>query len=73
MDTYLVTLADPASGEDQRVLVQDRNPERDWQEWVNTASFDPPLTIVNPRVVHVHKLRIKRPIGRTLMPQATAV
>lgn len=73
MDTYLVTLADPASGEDQRVLVQDRNPDRDWQEWVNTAHFEPPLTISNPKVMHVHKLKVKRPVGRTLMPQATAV
>ena len=75
MDTYLVTLADPASGEDQRVLVQDRNPDRDWQEWIDdkAATFDPPLTISNPRVMNVHKLRIKRPVGRTLMPQATAV
>ncbi len=72
MDTYLVTLADPASGEDQRVLVQDRNPDRDWQEWVDTATFEPPLTISNPRVLGVRKLRTKRPVGRTLMPQAVA-
>lgn len=69
MDTYLVTLADRDTGADQRVLVQDKNPDRDWQEWVDSATFEPPLTISNPRVMHVHKLRIKRP-HKTVLPVA---
>ena len=75
MDTYLVTLVDRKTNKDQRVLVQDKNPDRDWQEWIDSkaSTFDPPLTISNPRVMNVHKLKVKRPVGRTLMPQATAV
>lgn len=69
MDTYMVTLAN-ADGEDQRVLVTDKNPDRDWQEWVDTATFNPPLRIANPRVMGVHKLRVKHTPHNTVMPVA---
>lgn len=74
VDTYLVRLADRETGEGQQVLVQDKNPNRDWQEWIDSAadSFDPPLTVHNPRVMHVQRLRLKRPV-KTVLPQATAV
>lgn len=74
MDTYLVRLADRETGEGQMVLVQDKNPDRDWQEWVDnrSASFDPPLTVSNPRVMHVQRLHLKRPV-KTVLPAATAV
>lgn len=73
MEQYLVRLVDRKTGEGQQVLVQDRNPDRDWQEWIDSAadSFDPPLTISNPRVVHTHRLRMKRPV-KTVLSQATA-
>jgi hypothetical protein len=74
VDTYLVRLCDRKTGEGQQVLVQDKNPDRDWQEWIDSAaaSFDPPLTISNPKVMHAHRLRMKRPV-KTVLPQATAV
>lgn len=74
MDTYLVRLADPETGEGQQVLVQDRNPDRDWQEWIDSCAhaFQPPLKIANPKVMYVQKLHMKRPV-RTVLPQAVAV
>lgn len=69
MDVYLVTLADREGGAGQRVLVQDKNPDLDWQDWIDSATFDPPLTISNPVVVNAHKLRIKRP-HKTVFPVA---
>ena len=72
--TYLVRLAEPETGKDQRVLVRDMNPDRDWQEWIDSAaaSFDPPLAISNPRVMHVQRLPMKR-LPKTTLPQAIAV
>lgn len=72
MDTYLVTLAARNGGGGQRILVQDKNPELDWQDWVDAKAdtFVPPLNIEDPVVVHAHKLRIKRPLPRTTMTQA---
>lgn len=72
MDTYMVTLADRQTGEDQRVLVEDRNPNRDWQEWVDNATFQPPLKLREPVVMQVRRLRVKHMPRNTLMPVATA-
>lgn len=73
MDAYLVTLVDRETGDDQRVIVYDRNPGRDWQEWIDTQGHTlvPALTIANPVVIGARRLPIKRPV-HTVLPTAHA-
>jgi hypothetical protein len=67
MNTYLVTLADRETGEDQRILVQSRN-DNDMQEFVDSDEVRPTLQVKNPVVISIHQLRIKRPLPKTTLP-----
>lgn len=67
MNTYLVTLADRNTGEDQRILVQSENDEN-MQEFVDSDTVRPTLKLAEPVVIAIHQLRIKRPPIRTVMP-----
>lgn len=75
MITYLVRLADRTTGEGQRILVYDKNPDLDMQSWIDTnkGDFVPPLLIDDPVVMTVHELKIKRPVGKTALSTATKV
>lgn len=67
MNTYLVTLADRITGEDQRILVQSAD-SNNMQEFVDSDRVKPALRITEPVVIAVHHLRIKRPLLRTTLP-----
>lgn len=66
MNTYLVTLADRTTGEDQRILVQSAD-DNNMQEFVTSAAVLPTLKLADPVVIAVHQLRIKRP-HKTILP-----
>lgn len=70
MHTYLVTLADRNTGQDQRILVQSTNSD-DMQEFVESEEVRPTLLLADPVVIAVHQLRIKRPPQRTVLPSLT--
>lgn len=65
LNTYLVTLADRNTGEDQRILVQSSNSDN-MQEFVESDSVLPSLKISHPVVIAVHQLRVNRPHRTTL-------
>lgn len=67
MNTYLVTLADRNTGEDQRILVQSKTDEN-MQEFVESDKVRPTLQLQDPVVIAIHQLRIKRPPAQTVMP-----
>lgn len=67
MNTYLVTLADRSTGEDQRILVQSET-DNDMQDFIDSDKVRPTLKIGEPVVIAIHQLRIKRPPVRTVMP-----
>lgn len=67
MNTYLVTLADRATGKDQRILVQSKSSDN-MQEFVDSDQVKPTLTLADPVVIAIHQLAIKRPPLKTLMP-----
>lgn len=67
MNTYLVTLADRNTGEDQRILVQSENDEN-MQEFIESSEVRPTLRLADPVVIAIHRLRIKRPPAQTTMP-----
>lgn len=73
MDTYMVTLADRETGQDQRILVRTNNPDN-MQEWIDAKSgdFQPPLKFASPRVIGVRKLPMKRP-HKTVLTTAVKV
>lgn len=60
MNTYLVTLFDRNTGEDQRILVQSTN-DNDMQEFVTSDEVLPTLKLVAPVVIAIHQLKVKRP------------
>jgi hypothetical protein len=64
--TFLVTLADHATGKDQRILVRCEHSEG-MQEFVQRKDLDPPLEISDPVVIGIKELRTKRPLPRTTM------
>lgn len=65
---YLVTLAEPSTGKDQRILVETDNPDG-MQEFVSRVVIhNPRITITDPQVISVRRLRIKRPVQRTAWP-----
>ena len=66
MNTYLVTLADRNTGEDQRILVQSTNDDN-MQEFVLSDAVLPTLRLTDPVVVAIHQLRIRRP-HKTILP-----
>lgn len=66
MNTYLVTLADRNTGEDQRILVQSKTSD-DMQDFIDSDAVRPTLRLGEPVVVAIHQLRIKRPPVRTVM------
>lgn len=66
MNTYLVTLADRNTGEDQRILVQSAD-DTNMQDFVSSEAVLPTLRLTDPVVIAVHQLRIKRP-HRTTLP-----
>jgi hypothetical protein len=70
MHTYLVTLADRNTGQDQRILVQSTNSDN-MQEFVESKEVRPTLLLADPVVIAVHQLRIKRPPQRTVLPSLT--
>ena len=70
MNTYLVTLADRETGEDQRILVRSRN-DNDMQEFVDSDEVRKTLLLENPVVIAVHQLRIKRQLPKTTLPSLT--
>jgi hypothetical protein len=67
MNTYLVTLADRNTGQDQRILVQSANSDG-MQEFVDSEKVLTTLNITDPIVVAIHQLRIKRPVLKVTMP-----
>lgn len=67
MNTYLVTLADRSTGEDQRILVQSENDDN-MQEFVDSPEVRPTLRLADPVVIAIHRLRVKRPPLHTSMP-----
>ena len=67
MNTYLVTLADRNTGQDQRILVQSANSDG-MQEFVDSEKVLTTLNIADPIVVAIHQLRIKRPVLKVTMP-----
>jgi hypothetical protein len=67
MNTYLVTLADRNTGEDQRILVQSKNDE-DMQAFVESDEVRPTLRLTDPVVIAIHQLKIKRPVLKVTMP-----
>jgi hypothetical protein len=67
MNTYLVTLADRNTGQDQRILVQSKNSDG-MQEFVDSEKVLTTLNITNPVVIAIHQLRIKRPVLKVTMP-----
>jgi hypothetical protein len=67
MNTYLVTLADRNTGQDQRILVQSKNSDG-MQEFVDSEKVLTTLNIINPVVIAIHQLRIKRPVLKVTMP-----
>ena len=67
MNTYLVTLADRNTGQDQRILVQSENSDG-MQEFVDSEKVLTTLNITNPVVIAIHQLRIKRPVLKVTMP-----
>lgn len=67
MNTYLVTLADRITGEDQRILVQSENDDN-MQEFILSDAVRPTLKLTEPVVIAIHQLRIKRPVLKTTMP-----
>lgn len=66
MNTYLVTLADRNTGEDQRILVESTD-DNNMQEFVTSEAVLPTLRLAEPVVIAIHQLRIKRP-HRTTLP-----
>ena len=66
MNTYLVSLASRATGEDQRILVQSVTSD-DMQEFVESERVRPALRFDDPVVIAISLLRIKRPVRRTTM------
>lgn len=66
MNTYLVTLADRNTGEDQRILVQSADSDG-MQEFVTSDAVLPTLRLADPVVIAIHQLRVKRPY-RTVFP-----
>jgi hypothetical protein len=70
MNTFLVTLADRNTGQDQRILVQSANSEN-MQEFVDSAEVRPTLRLDEPVVIAIHQLRVKRPPNRTVLTSLT--
>ena len=66
MNTYLVTLADRNTGQDQRILVQSENDDN-MQGFVESDEVRPTLLVADPVVIAIHKLRVKRPPLHTVM------
>lgn len=66
MNTYLVTLADRSTGKDQRILVQSAD-SNNMQEFVESDAVRPTLSVNDPVVIAVHRLRVNRP-HRTVFP-----
>jgi hypothetical protein len=66
MNTYLVTLADRSTGKDQRILVQSAD-SNNMQEFVESDAVRPTLSLNDPVVIAVHRLRVNRP-HRTVFP-----
>jgi hypothetical protein len=60
MNTYLVTLADRSTGKDQRILVQSAD-SNNMQEFVESDAVRPTLSVNDPVVIAVHRLRVNRP------------
>lgn len=58
--TYLVTLADRDTGQDQRILVNSASIEG-MQEFVSRTDLNPPLLIANPVVIAIRPLAVTRP------------
>jgi len=67
MNTYLVTLADRNTGEDQRILVQSKTDDN-MQDFVESDEVRPTLRLAEPVVIAIHRLSIKRPPLHTTMP-----
>lgn len=67
MNTYLVTLADRTTGKDQRILVQSAD-DKNMQEFVSSEEVRSCLSISEPVVISIHRLRIRRPAPRTTLP-----
>jgi hypothetical protein len=62
MDTYLVSLADRDTGQEQRIVVRAEN-VTDMQEWVDSRPVGiqgETITLVTPIVIGVRQLHIKR-------------
>lgn len=70
MNTYLVTLADQATGEYQRILVQSRD-DRDMQGFVSGDPVRTTLRIADPVVISIKLLKVRRPLPRTNLTSVT--
>lgn len=70
MNTYLVTLADRKTGQDQRILVQSFDSEG-MQDFVDSDQVRLTLKLAEPVVIAIHQLRIKRPYTNTVLPSLT--
>lgn len=70
MNTYLVTLADRKTGQDQRILVQSANDEG-MQDFIDSDEVRPTLKLANPVVIAIHQLRVRRPYTNTVLPSLT--
>lgn len=66
MNTYLVTLADRHTGRDQRILVRSDNDD-DMQSFVESDQVRPALRLEDPVVIAVHRLRVRRPVSKTVL------
>ncbi|QDF18590.1 hypothetical protein SEA_PUPPER_104 [Gordonia phage Pupper] len=66
--TYLVTLIDRETGQDQRILVRSENADG-MQEFVNSL---PDLELDHPVVMGVRQLALKRRLPRTNLLSVTA-
>lgn len=68
MNTFLVTLCDRDTGQDQRILVRTDDPTN-MQEWIDASldTLQPPLILSSPVVLSVRELKIKRPPRHTTM------
>jgi hypothetical protein len=70
MNTYLVTLADRSTGKHQRILVQSTT-DVGMQEFVDSPEVRGTLTVDDPTVIAVHRLRVKRPVRGTNLTSLT--
>jgi hypothetical protein len=70
MNTYLVTLADRNTGEQQRILVQSRTDDG-MQDFIDSPEVKPTLDVDDALIIAIHQLRVKRPARGTVLTSLT--